>query len=80
MRRYLLQHSHQPEECGAAFAAFTGHDSPLRRRPTVGSCLYGGHEIWWLVNAASEGAALSLLPHYVAQRTTAVAVADVEIP
>jgi hypothetical protein len=80
MLRYLLHHTHRPQECGAAFASFTGHESPLRRRPTIGSCLFGGHEIWWIVSAASEAAALQLLPHYIAQRTTVVAIACVEIP
>lgn len=80
MPRYLLHHAHAARECGATFASFAGHDSPLRRRPTFGSCRLGGHEIWWIVSAASERAALRLLPHYVAQRTIAVAIADVEIP
>lgn len=80
MSRYLLHHSHRPHECGATFASFTGHESPLRRRTTVGSCAYGGHEIWWFVTAPSEDEALQLLPYYVAERTTAVAIAQVEIP
>jgi hypothetical protein len=78
--RYLLHHRHHPHECGAAFASFSGHDSPLRRRRTVGSCPLGGHEIWWLVSASSEDEALRLLPYYVAKRTTAVAIAPVQIP
>ena len=41
---------------------------------------FGGHAIWWDVNAASEAEALQLLPSYIAQRTTVVAIADVEIP
>ncbi len=57
MPRYLLHHAHRPQECGATFASFTGHDSELRRRTTLGSCPSGGHEIWWHVSAASEGAA-----------------------
>ena len=80
MSRYLLHHTHRPQECGAAFASFKGHDSPLRRRATVGSCVFGGHEIWWLVTASSEDEALQLLPYYVAERTTAVPIAHVEIP
>jgi hypothetical protein len=80
MPRFLLHHAHDARECGATFASFTGHDSPLRRRPAVGSCRFGGHEIWWVVSASSEGEALQLLPHYVAERTTAVAVADMAIP
>jgi hypothetical protein len=77
---YLLHHKHQPQECGAAFASFTGHDSPLRRQPAIGSCGFGGHEIWWVVDASSEDEALTFLPYFVARRTTAVAVANVEIP
>ena len=54
--------------------------SPLRHQPTIGSCQFGGHAIWWDVNAASEAEALELLPSYIAQRTTVVAVATVAIP
>ena len=80
MLRSLLHHTHRPQECGATFGSFTGHDSPLRRRTTLGSCPSGGHEIRWVVSAASEGAALRLLPYYVAERTTAIPIARVEIP
>jgi hypothetical protein len=80
MSRYLLHHHHLPRECGAVFASFTGHDSPLRHAPATASCRSGGHEIWWEVTADSEQAALALLPFYVAARTTAVPVAEVEIP
>jgi len=80
MPLYLLHHQHRPDECGAVFASFNGDDSPLRRRPATASCAFGGHEIWWQVTAASEGEALQQLPFFVAQRTTAVAVAVVDIP
>lgn len=80
MSRYLLHHRHAPHECGVVFAAFKGHESPLRRRATLASCRYGGHAIWWTVDAASEYDALCLLPFYVAQRTTVAEVDDVEIP
>jgi hypothetical protein len=80
MSRFLLQHRHQPHECGAVFAAFKGRTSPLRRQVTLASCLAGGHVIWWTVEAASELEALALLPEYVAKRTTAVHVSEVEIP
>jgi hypothetical protein len=46
----------------------------------VASCVFGGHAIWWTVEAASEGAALALLPMYVADRTKAIRVREVEIP
>jgi hypothetical protein len=80
MTQYLLQHRHEASECGAVFASFKGHDSPLRRRPTIASCRTGGHAIWWAVEAATEAEALALLPTYVAARTTAVRVSDVDIP
>jgi hypothetical protein len=47
---------------------------------TLGSCAFGGHAIWWAVEAASEAEALGLLPLYVAERTTAISVSEVEIP
>lgn len=80
MFRYLLQHRHKPQECGVVFASFKGHESPLRHQATVASCRSGGHAIWWTVEAASEGEALGLLPRYVAERTTATRVSEVDIP
>jgi len=80
MSRYLLHHRHEPHECGVVFAAFKGHKSPLRHRATLASCMYGGHAIWWTVDAARERAALALLPFYVAERTTATRVSEVDIP
>jgi hypothetical protein len=80
MCRYLLHHRHEAHECGVVFAAFKGHESPLRRQPTLASCLSGGHAIWWTVDAATAQDALRLLPFYVAERTTASAVSEVEIP
>lgn len=80
MARYLLHHRHEPHECGVVFVSFKGHDSPLRHQPTVASCRTGGHAIWWTVDSASESEALGLLPPYVAERTTATRVSEVEIP
>ena len=80
MTRYLLHHSHQPDECGVVFASFKGHRSTLRHQSTLSSCRSGGHSIWWTVEAASEDEALALLPDYVARRTTAARVDDVQIP
>lgn len=80
MPRYLLEHRHEPRECGVVFASFKGHASPLRHRSTLGSCRSGGHAIWWTVDAASEAEALALLPRYVAARTRATRVGEVEIP
>jgi hypothetical protein len=80
MSCYLLHHRHGPHECGVVFAAFRGHQSPLRHRATLASCRSGGHAIWWTVQADSEKDALALLPFYVAERTTATRVSEVEIP
>jgi hypothetical protein len=80
MTCYLLHHSHEPHECGVVFASFKGHRSPLRRQSTLASCRSGGHAIWWTVEAATEEAALGLLPSYVAERTTAARVSEVQIP
>ena len=80
MACFLIQHRHEPPECGAVFAAFKGYDSPLRHRATFASCAFGGHAIWWRVDAMSEAAALALLPTYVATRATATRVGEVDIP
>ena len=80
MASYLLEHRHEARECGVVFAAFKGHESPLRRQGTLASCRSGGHAIWWTVEADSESDALALLPFYVAQRTTATQVSKVDIP
>ena len=62
------------------FAAWQGHESPFRHRVTLASCVFGGHAIWWTVEATSDEQALGLLPRYVAERTTATPVREVEIP
>ena len=80
MTCYLLQHRHSPDECGVVFASFKGQESPLRHRTTLASCRTGGHGIWWTVDAATEEAALRLLPTYVAERTTITRVGEVRIP
>ena len=80
MARYLLHHVHAAGDCGVAFASFKGDESPLRRKAALASCLSGGHEIWWTVEAATESEALAMLPFYVAERTTAIRVAEVRIP
>lgn len=80
MPRFLVQHRHEPQQCGIAFAAFRGHESPLRHQAALASCPFGGHAIWWTVEAASEQDALRLLPFFVAQRSTATHVSEVVIP
>ncbi len=80
MSCFMLHHRHEPHECGVVFASFRGHASPLRHQTTLASCMSGGHEIWWSVDAESAEEALGLLPFYVASRTTATRVSPVEIP
>jgi hypothetical protein len=80
MARYLLHHHHEPHECGVVFASFKGHHSPLRHQSTLASCRSGGHAIWWAVQADSEDDALALLPFFVAERTSATRVSEVDIP
>jgi hypothetical protein len=80
MPRFLIHHRHEARECGVVFASFRGHESPLRHRATLASCAFGGHAIWWSVEAAGEAEALGLLPFFVAARATATRVDHVEIP
>jgi hypothetical protein len=80
MPLFLLAHRHAPNECAAAFAAWQGFDSPLRHGRVPSSCLTGGHGVWWQVEAPDTDGALALLPRFVAERTAAIEVRDVEIP
>jgi len=77
---FLLNHRHSSEECAAAYAAWHGFDSPLRKGRAPSTCLAGGHRIWWRVEAADAAAAMALMPVYVAARTDAVEVRDIETP
>jgi hypothetical protein len=78
--RFMLDHQHAPRECGVVFASFKAFDSPLRHRVASGSCDFGTHRIWWEVEAGTEDEALSWLPSYVAERTSAIRVRDVRTP
>jgi hypothetical protein len=80
MPRYMVHHRHESRECGIAFAAFKGHESPLRHRAALASCPTGGHAIWLSIEAASEQDALRQLPYFVAQRSTIAQVSEVVIP
>ena len=80
MKRFLLHHRHDPEQCGAAFAAWRGFVSPLRHETAASSCLTGGHAIWWCVQADDATSALALLPAFVAQRTELVEIRETVIP
>ena len=80
MSKYLLCHRHEPKECGSAFAAWRGFDSPLRRKPVMASCRHGGHRVWWVVEAPDAPSALAQLPRFVTDRTEAFLVVDVDVP
>ncbi|MEX2556441.1 MAG: hypothetical protein WEB06_12535 [Actinomycetota bacterium] len=73
-------HQHEPAECKAAFAAWLGFESPLRRTEALGSCIEGGHRIWWTLEASDEAAAYAQFPPFIAHRTELVEVRPVEIP
>jgi len=77
---FRLDHRHQADECPVVYAAWRGFDSPLRRSSALSSCREGGHAIWWDVEALDLTSALELLPPYVAVRTSAFAVSEVQIP
>jgi hypothetical protein len=77
---YLLQHTHEPGECAVAFAAWNGFDSPLRHQPAASTCLTGAHAVWWRAHAENAATALALLPPYVAERTTALEIREIETP
>lgn len=80
MSQFLLHHRHRPEECAAAAAAWRGFASPLRGAPAFSTCLFGGHEVWWWAEAASDEAALAQLPDYVAARSDCQRVREIATP
>ena len=80
MPRFMLEHRHTSRECGVVFASFKAFNSPLRHQPTVASCDFGTHRIWWDVEADTADAALARLPRYVAVRTTAIRIGDLRTP
>lgn len=80
MTTLLLAHRHLPGECRSAFAAWHGIDRPLRRQTAISTCRGGGHLLWWTVTAENESLALALLAPFVADRTTATKVWEVQIP
>ena len=59
---FLLQHSHDAQECAAAFAAWQGFESPLRHRRTPSTCLAGGHSPWCQVEALDRQRRSSCCP------------------
>ena len=80
MPLFLLHHRHAPDECPAAFAAWTGFTSPLRHGSAASTCLAGGHALWWRVQAANADAALALLPGFLARRTVPIEIREIDIP
>ncbi|HEX8854929.1 MAG TPA: hypothetical protein VF752_04960 [Thermoleophilaceae bacterium] len=80
MPTFILCHRHRPEECAIAVSAWKGFCSPLRHGHPLGSCLTGGHRIWWTVEAGDSASALGQLPPYVAERTVAEQVREVPLP
>jgi hypothetical protein len=80
MRTFVLHHRHEADECDATFASWAGFQSPLRHERVPSTCLGGGHGLYWTVQAANVEGALALLPPFVAERTQAIQVREVEIP
>jgi hypothetical protein len=80
MRRFILSHRHEPEECGVAFAAWKGFASPLRHASALGACAMGDHRLWWTLDAVDEAGARALLPPWIARRTDIAEVREVAIP
>lgn len=80
MPKFILHHTHDPDDCAASFAAWHGFDSSLRHRAASSTCLAGGHCLLWRVDVPGADDALALLPPFVAARTAVVEVRDVQIP
>jgi hypothetical protein len=80
MPKFVLSHRHDADECAVAAASWKGFRSPLRESRPLGSCATGGHRMWWTVDAPDLSAALAQLPPYVARRTCADEVREVQIP
>jgi hypothetical protein len=80
MAFFLLHSRHDEAECPAAYAAWRGFESPLRRSAPYATCLWGGHEVWWQTEAESESTALGQLPPFVAERAQAIRVTRAQLP
>jgi hypothetical protein len=78
--KFVLTHTHKPEECAVSIASWKGFASPLRHGRPFGSCATGGHRVWWTVEAVNAQAALTLLPDYIARRTIAAEVREMHLP
>ena len=80
MAFFLLHSQHDEVECPAAYAAWRGFESPLRRSTPYATCLWGGHEAWWEAEADDETTALRQLPPFVAERSRAIRVTRARLP
>ena len=82
--QFVLSHRHAPAECGVAFAAWRGFDSPLRHGSALATCpsdgVEGEHLLMWTVEAEGPDAALALLPPWLAERAEVRRVGEVSIP
>ena len=83
--QFVLSHRHAPGECGVAFAAWRGFDSPLRHHSALASCpsdVVDGadHLLMWTVDADGPEQALALLPPWLAERADVRRVGNVSIP
>lgn len=83
--QFVLTHRHAPSQCGTAFAAWKGFDSPLRRHSALASCASppeddGEHLLIWTVEASGPDEALALLPAWLAKRADVRRVDEVAIP
>jgi hypothetical protein len=84
--QFVLSHRHAPKDCGVAFAAWRGFDSPLRHHSALASCPSdagedgGEHLLIWTVDAAGPEQALALLPPWLAARAEVRRVGEVSIP
>jgi hypothetical protein len=52
----------------------------VRHLPAIASCAFGGHAMWWTVDAPDAQAALGDLPFFIARRASATQVAEVVVP
>ena len=75
MAVFLLHHEHEPHECAAVFAAWTGFYSPVES-----SCLTDGHAPRWRVQAPDRASTLAQLPGYVVARTTTNEFREIHVP
>ncbi len=83
--QFVLSHRHAPKDCGVAFAAWRGFESPLRHHSALASCPSDAvddseHLLIWTVEAASPEQALALLPPWLAERAEVRRVGEVAIP